>query len=189
MAGLISADGYIDEKNHRVSLRMTEPAKEVLEKLRDYFSVSNEVAMYKGKGFKGELEMYDLTISSKTLLEKLRELNIHGRKKDLLVRFPDMSLLDDDCREMYMRGLWDGDGTIRSNGVSSIFQQSKLMIDAIIEFISSLNITNDIKCYERYRDGYLIGYEISFRSHYFYDWLYRSNLDFKIESKYLRQFG
>ena len=116
LTGLISADGYIDEKYHRVCIRMNEDAKEMLEDIRDYFNVSNPVVSYinRSKGqFISDYTLYDLTISSRVLIEELRKLNIYGRKKDLLVRFPDMSKLSEVNQEMYMRGLWDGDGTIR----------------------------------------------------------------------------
>ena len=82
LAGLISADGYIDERNHRVTLRMNIDAKEILEKLHDYFEVSNPVVPYSGTGgYTQGYTMYDLTISSKKLLDELRKLNIYGRKK------------------------------------------------------------------------------------------------------------
>lgn len=80
MAGLISADGYIDEKNHRVCLRMAESARDILEKLREYFSISNSIATYNTTGYSGNITMYDLTISSKKLLDRLSQLNIYGRK-------------------------------------------------------------------------------------------------------------
>lgn len=112
MAGLISADGYISDKHHRVVIRMNDDARGILSKLREYFKVSNELYSYEVKGhddFKG-FKACDLTISSKKLLEELGKLNIRGRKKDLGVRFPNMGMLNDECQEMYMRGLWDGDG-------------------------------------------------------------------------------
>lgn len=187
MAGLISADGYIDEKYHRVCLRMNVDAREILERLRLYFRVSNPVAEYTTMtGFNGKDRnepMYDLTISSKKLLDELGKLNIHGRKKDLLVRFPDMSMLSDECQEMYMRGLWDGDGTSRTTCTATdILEESELMIDAISNFLlNKLNIHCryvPVRTYHSIRlsckDGVV-----------FYNWLYRHNLDCCIKYKYI----
>lgn len=185
MAGLASADGYLDEKNHRLVLRMAVGAKEILHYLHDYFEVSTPVTPYKGSKSEFNVRdrvMYDLTISSRKLLSVLASLNIVGRKKDLGVRFPDMSKLSDECQEMYMRGLWDGDGAaIKNSWSTSILEESKLMIDAIKSYLElklGLNI--------RYSDS--SGYpSIQFsgdNAKTFYSWLYRHNLDCKIQYKY-----
>lgn len=184
LAGLVSADGYIDEKNHRVMLRMNIDAKEILERLHDYFEVSNPVAPYSGDGgYTQGYTMYDLTISSRKLLDELRKLNIYGRKKDLLVRFPDMSKLNDVQQEMYMRGLWDGDGTSYTNRrITDILEESHLMINAIGNFLKlKLGI-------DSYYDTNTKGFpKLNIRTRYwstFYDWLYRHNLEYCIEYKY-----
>lgn len=184
MAGLISADGYIDEKNHRVCIRMAESARDMLEKLREYFSVSNSVAAYNTVGYSGNITMYDLTVSSKKLLERLAQLNIHGRKKDLLVRFPDMNLLSDECQEMYMRGLWDGDGAVYNDKLyTSILEESQLMIDSIKLFIEcKLSLRVRYESGKKFPSVYISGKDVLT----FYEWLYRNYLDFKIEYKYDR---
>ena len=191
LAGLTSADGYIDEKNHRVTLRMSIEAKEILERLHDYFEVSNLVAPYSGDGgYTQGYTMYDLTISSRKLLDELRKLNIYGRKKDLLVRFPDMSKFNDVQQEMYMRGLWDGDGTIRYHSYTSIFQESELFIQAIAEYLVDKHNAK-LKVNPRIKDNIEIGYDLftdTPSALRFYSWLYRHNLTFKIEKKYNRQF-
>lgn len=183
LAGLASADGYIDVPNHRLVLRMSENAKEVLEYLRDYFEVSNGVKEYiSNGGFIPEVTMYDLTISSRKLLDVLAQLNIIGRKKDLGVRFPDMGMLNDECKEMYMRGLWDGDGTSSSNNLTtSILEESPKMIEAIKDFlINYLELeVNDITGKE------YPAISISAKNgKIFYQWLYRHNLDCKMQYKY-----
>ena len=184
LAGLISADGYIDEKNHRVTLRMNIDAKEILEKLHDYFEVSNPVVPYSGTGgYTQGYTMYDLTISSKKLLDELRKLNIYGRKKDLLVRFPNMSKLNDTQQEMYMRGLWDGDGTSYTNKrITDILEESQLMISAIGKF---LKIKLNIDCYYDINNKGFPRLSIRTNDWYiFYEWLYRHNLNCCIKYKY-----
>lgn len=183
LAGLASADGYIDVPNHRLVLRMSEKAKEVLEYLRDYFEVSNGVKEYIANGgFIPGVTMYDLTISSKKLLDILAQLNIVGRKKDLGVRFPDMSMLNDVCKEMYMRGLWDGDGASHSNTLAtSILEESPKMIEAIKDFL-----TNYLELEVKYITGKEYpAISISAKNgKIFYQWLYRHNLDCKMQYKY-----
>lgn len=88
-----------------------------------------------------------------------------------------------------MRGLWDGDGTIRNTGTSSIFEQSILMIKAIDHFITVQLGVNNSKITQRVVEGKLIGYDLYFHSFEFYKWMYRNNLDFKMQIKYVRQFN
>lgn len=184
MAGLASADSYIDESNHRVVFRMSEQAKEVLEYLKEYFEVSNAIKAYNTTGYSGKTTMYDLTISSQKLIDTLASLNITGRKKDLGVRFPDMAQLSDECQEMYIRGLWDGDGAVYNNKLyTSILEESQLMIDAIKEFLE-----NKLKLNVRYESSrkfpsiYISGSAVLT----FYNWMYRHNMDCKMGYKYNR---
>lgn len=182
MAGLASADGYLDEKNHRLVLRMAVGAKDTLQYLHDYFEVSTPVTDYDTRGYSGPITMYDLTISSRKLLDVLASLNIVGRKKDLGVRFPDMSKLSDECQEMYMRGLWDGDGAaVKDSWQTSILEESKAMIEAIKSYLEG-----KLKISTKYYDssGYPSIYFNGENARTFYKWLYRHNLDCKIQYKY-----
>lgn len=189
MAGLISADGYIQEQYHRVIIRMCIDAKDVLEKLREYFEISSEVAEYITNGYIDNVKMYNLTISSKKLLEELKKLNIRGRKKDLLVRFPDMKILSEENKEMFIRGLWDGDGTAYTNKrTTNILEESELMIIAINDFLSNdlgLNTCIDVIDNKYYKVN-ICDVE-SFKR--FINWMYNYNLDIKIEYKYKRYFN
>ena len=185
MAGLASADGYLDEKNHRLVLRMAVGAKDTLQYLHDYFEVSTPVTPYSGSksGFNPhDRMMYDLTISSRKLLDVLASLNIVGRKKDLGVRFPDMSKLSDECQEMYMRGLWDGDGAaVKGSWQTSILEESKAMIEAIKSYLED-KLEIEIRYYteSKYPSIQFNGENVKV----FYGWLYRHNLYCKIQYKY-----
>lgn len=186
MAGLISADGYLDTKNHRVVIRMASNALGILEYLSKYFNVSNGVKAYHAKGgyVDGGIDTYDLTISSQRLIDVLGTLNIVGKKSDLGVRFPDMSLLSDECQEMYMRGLWDGDGAVYNNRkYTSILEESGLMIDAIKEFIEKkLGLNVRYESGKGYPSIYISGEDVIL----FYRWMYRHNMKCKIDYKYER---
>lgn len=189
LAGLISADGYIDNANHRVVIRMNyNDWYLMLNKIRDYFSISNTVKEYSGKGgYANGYRMADLTISSVKLIDELAKLRIVGRKKDLGVRFPNMDMLSDECQEMFMRGLIDGDGCIREdNGGLSILEESDLMMEAIRTFINN-KFSLDYEFYSttKYKSIYIWKKDtISI-----YKWLYRHNLEFKLEYKYARALG
>lgn len=192
LAGLTAADGYIDEKNHRVVLRLKyDEWYDLLNKLRDYFSVSNTVKEYKGTGsYAGEYRMADLTISSKVLIEELKKLNIQGRKKDLLRRFPDMQSLSDECQEMFMRGLLDGDGSIReNNGGFSILEESDLMMEAILGYINTKFRFNYTFLKEENNRGFKHLYIWKKDAQNFYEWLYRHNLQFKLQYKFEHALG
>lgn len=188
-AGLVSADGYLDLKYHRVVLRMkNEDWNEMLNKLRDYFKLSSEVRVYRTRGYSGEIDMCDLTISSKKLIDTLKELNITHNKKDLKRRFPDMEKLRDECQEMYMRGLIDGDGSIHASGWCSILEESKEMMDAIGRYIKEkYNIEFRERKVETNNGKQCIEFFINrANTKKMLDALYKHNLNYKLDYKYRR---
>ena len=187
-AGLVSADGYLDTKYHRVVLRMkNEDWNEMFQRLRNYFKLSSEVKVYRTVGYSGEIDMCDLTISSQKLLDTLKELNITHNKKDLKRRFPDMNKLSDECQEMYIRGLMDGDGTLYSRGELRILEESEEMVGAIIEFLKH-KFSIECKMYNQKTNTGKDCKYISIKGKKCIEvlnWLYRNELDYKLQYKYV----
>ena len=192
LAGLISADGYISDQYHRVQLRLVVECRDILDKLAAYFNISNGVKLYHTKGgFADGREMADLTISSKKLLDELAKLNVSGVKKDNNLRVPDFNTMTDECQEMFIRGLWDGDGwgrIIDDKYDLAIFVPSEMTADALVDFFSTkLGVNMSVS--KKFNDnGILIGYTLKTTTSYCVEviatWMYKSNLDYKIEYKY-----
>lgn len=103
--GLITTDGYIDNRNNRVSIRMrNEGTEELLNNLKDYFEFNGSVRLYKEKD-------YDLTMTSKDLINFMASLGIYGTKKTYTVTVPN-TFPNRECVLLYLRGILDGDGNI-----------------------------------------------------------------------------
>ena len=137
-AGLIATDGFIDDKNGRVILQVSnEGSYEVLCRLKDYFEYSGEVNNYSGK--------FNLCITSRKLIEILGQLNISGAKGTSTIRYP-KHFYSKECEIMFLRGVLDGDGNIHTHTskhtgkiVGGAFRISSSCTDLIEGVISSVN--------------------------------------------------
>ena len=193
LAGLISADGYISDQYHRVQIELVVECKDILDKLATYFNVSNGVKVYDRKcGFADSREMADLTISSRKLLDELAKLNVSGVKKNNNLRVPNFDNMTDECQEMFIRGLWDGDGygtRYSQNGYRvSLFTPSKETAEALHKFFTQkfdIRI-NDIR--PRVYADRITGYDMDIcaNSKVIVKWMYRHNMEYKIDYKYNR---
>lgn len=193
LAGLISADGYISDQYHRVQIELVVECKDILDKLATYFNVSNGVKVYDRKcGFADSREMADLTISSRKLLDELAKLNVSGVKKNNNLRVPDFNTMTDECQEMFIRGLWDGDGYAQRLGNNSfrvsIFVPSLATAKALDQFLTTKFNVEYSGLKERIKNGKVIGYDIdAFKnSEAVINWMYRHNMEYKIDYKYNR---
>lgn len=193
LAGLISADGYISDQYHRVQIELVVECRDILDKLATYFNVSNGVGVYsKAGGFAPGREMADLTISSKKLLDELAKLNVFGVKKNNSLRVPDFNTMTDECQEMFIRGLWDGDGYTQRLGNNSfrvsIFVPSLETAKALDQFLTTKFNIEYSGFKERIKNGKVIGYDIDIfkNSEAIINWMYRHNMEYKIDYKYNR---
>lgn len=187
-AGLIATDGYIDLKNGRVSVRVqNEGSNSVLNCLKDYFEYTGEVRKYK--------KSYDLTITSKELIQKLKSLNVCGEQKSYSLKFPTIMSGNEDCQRMFLRGILDGDGNIHisySNISNQYIGGQFRIVEGSYDFIQGLiNYLNR---------KFKFNYEVSvFKSRgveypklemkvkdslIFYDWVYKNYPDFRFSDKY-----
>lgn len=144
-AGLIATDGYIDLKNGRVCLRMSnEGTEEILNNIAEYFEFTGTVKNYPKykKGIKYGIQ-YDLTITSKRLIEVLGEMNVNGDHKTQTINFPH-EFCNDDCAKMFVRGVVDGDGCIRtfkhSTGFAVVCDSEKFIVGMINYLNKRFNI-------------------------------------------------
>jgi len=108
--GFIVSDGYIDLKNSRVALAITDSPK-ILERLSKYFSKDKLTPVYKFKT-KDNHYSYKLTISNKYLVDLLISLGVGVPNKTSNVKFP--IFYNKTCFKMALRGFIDGDGNIRN---------------------------------------------------------------------------
>lgn len=184
-AGLIATDGYIDLINNRVSIRLkNEGAEQLLNNLKDYFEYSGKVRLYNGN--------YDLTITSRELITELEQLNVIGYKKTYKLLFP-RKFHNDTCQRMYLRGVLDGDGNIKSpngnrrGGQFRVVTASHDYIQGIINSINSkFNLNYKISIAKIKEVEYP---KLEMKIHdslNFYDWIYKDFDNFRLSSKYTK---
>lgn len=110
LVGLVISDGYIDEKNKRIVISLTNDY-EILETLSDYYSTNIKIPVYKYETNKENKIRYSLTLSDIQLINLFHSIGIYGNKKTFNVIFP-----DPNSKELFnflVRGFLDGDGNIR----------------------------------------------------------------------------
>ncbi len=144
--GFIWADGCNHLKNNYVSINISAVDKELLEKISRNIYVNNcedRISQYVRKRVfnKGtpEERLFDentikLTINSKHICGKLNDLGCTPRKS-LTCTFP-TTLSTDDLKRHFIRGYFDGDGSIYSN---------KMDTEYSIKFIGTLETMSSIR--------------------------------------------
>lgn len=111
--GFFFADGTTMEFNGKligVSFTQLEQDVDILEKIKSAMKSSN--VFYKETQKTNEKTKYKLSIRSKQLAKRVRELGA-GPKKSLTLKFPDENIFKSkDLIRHFIRGYFDGDGCI-----------------------------------------------------------------------------
>lgn len=135
LAGLVISDGYIDEKNKRIVIGLTNDY-EILELLSEYYSTTVKIPVYKyATNTEGKYK-YSLTFSDENLLELFHSIGIVGYRKTYEVTFPDPK--SKYLFNFLLRGFIDGDGNIRYHKESMhmefrFYTESHKLADNLIE--------------------------------------------------------
>jgi len=108
--GFLFADGYVYKKRNGISMCLKRNDKYILEKisniLESNYPLVDIISQYDEKyniSYKSRLY-----IISKKMINDLEKYGCHQNKSDTL-KFP---LIDDNLRRHFMRGYFDGDGTV-----------------------------------------------------------------------------
>lgn len=186
--GIIATDGYISLKTNRVSLRLrNEGAKDLLFALKEYFEFPGDIRVYNEKD-------YDLTMTSKQLIDFLEQHNVTGRDKTFTVGIPDY-FPNEDCVRMFLRGVLDGDGNIhivkRNNKITQwqfrIVTGSLNLIKGVQKlFKDYLNIDTPLKVHKIKGREYPALFLTNAESKKFYSWVYKGYSKFRLSSKFER---
>lgn len=106
--GLLYADGYVgDEHFNNVVLSLKD--KELLENIAEIIGYDGDIRKCKKGGFKNSQEGYVFNISSRKMAEDLRNKGLYPNKSLSLV---DLPVIDDRLFRHFVRGYFDGDGSI-----------------------------------------------------------------------------
>ncbi len=110
--GWIASDGciYINKKYSSYRLQFEIKDKEILELINELLDSNKQISYLKDR------DLYSLHLSSKYMIDRLLQLGITPRKSKII----EMPLMNDECKKHFIRGVFDGDGSV------SIFQNGKL---------------------------------------------------------------
>lgn len=133
-AGLVATDGHVDKVVPRATVSLVEETSDVLQHLASYFEYGGKIYHHK--------QRFTLCMSSTKMLTELQLMGVERfSNKTFDVGVP-QSFHSDDCRNMYLRGCMDGDGSIRkSNGAVRLHCGSEVFIDGLIKILQSMGLT------------------------------------------------
>ena len=112
--GRLASDGSLGER--QLSLLVAEHEEVLLPEIKKLCESFGHVSHRVGKGGRGPRRMHDLTVSA---LGLCRQLNVAGVK----TRIPDFAWQDSRLLAGYLRGMFDGDGTVTPDGPILCFGQ------------------------------------------------------------------
>lgn len=139
-AGLVATDGYLDYKNKRIALRVTnEGCNDVFEAIRNYFGFVRPLRCYTSNTAK--LPSYELLIPNSCIFKELDRIGIYGKKVERSFDIDWLLSADEDCQKMFLRGVSDGDGNI--HGVKGGFRISMTSSSFISNLITFMNVKFD----------------------------------------------
>ena len=144
--GILYADGYNDEKGE-VHLTLQEEDMEILEKLRLLIKSNKPLRYIKKSTGKNA---YSINIENKHISQRLKELGCI-RKKSLKLQFP--KWLDDGLYSHFIRGYFDGDGSIcrsKHNYQFSLEGNKDFLIELQKIIMKELNF-NKTKFYQKHK--------------------------------------
>ena len=187
--GLIYADGnnYIWGKKHCLTISLQDKDYDLLERVRQELGYEGRLRLnpLHEKNDKHR-NQYILCITDEYMCKRLKEIGVVQRKS-LVLRFP--KYLRPDLIRHFVRGYFDGDGTISFNKNSNKHMAG---IVGTFEFVSVISTilrsmfvknyiykpkqTNDSNTYEMRTTGNLSAYK-------FLSWIYR-DCDIKMDRKY-----
>jgi hypothetical protein len=108
--GLLYADGNIHRRVKKMRLKLIEPDKYLLEAMSKDIEYQGPLYFSKASDI-GNHDLWSLEIADVHMVESLYEIGLYPNKS-LTVEFPSLRHLSDDLFWPFIRGYFDGDGTI-----------------------------------------------------------------------------
>lgn len=112
--GFLYADGFITAQ-HKIGIALC--AKDILhiKKFRKDIEASHSIHVYEGHGYEGTKAYARIIISSKKIVSDLKKLGC-VEHKSLVLKFPNVKQVPQKYQLAFIRGYFDGDGSITSGG-------------------------------------------------------------------------
>lgn len=144
--GLLYADGNIYLKRNRVQITLQKKDKYILEEFSKFINSTAKLYVDREK-------YYKLILDSKKMVKDLINLGCIP-KKSLKLKFPSCEQVPENLMNHFIRGYFDGDGSISNSGTNGneiSFTGSENFISALIIYMKSKNF-NFYKFDKRYKN-------------------------------------
>ena len=190
--GFLITDGYNNEKDYVISIKLQERDKEILEKIRKIIGSNRPLVYFKEKtnikkdgGIIKGGPSWSLVISSKNISQKLALIGCY-QCKSLTARLP---TIRSDLYNHLLRGIFDGDGSINITHSSQyrfqIYGNKEFLEDIQKLLINSVGV-NKIKIYKHPTNNeYMLEYGGNNSSYKILSWIY-NNSTIYLQRKYER---
>lgn len=137
--GFMTADGYNHEKRHEIKLRLSIKDKDFLLKFRDTMYPNKDKPLYyhyRKNSDKKEISSCEVVIDSRNMSEQLKKHGC-GQKKTFDISFP--KCLNDKLTHHFIRGVFDGDGSICLSTLKSGEHKTMFSIIGYRPFMQEIN--------------------------------------------------
>ena len=184
--GFIYADGYITGNKLGISLANID--KTHLEKFKKCIDSDYEIKSYISNSVYGTCEYCRILINSKRVVEDIKNKGVINNKS-LKIKFPSDKILDTKLYNHFIRGYFDGDGSLvlSKNSINFKFCGTKEFLEALVDIFNSIsNYKYKKRLYKRRNDdknNYYISYDGRIKTLNIMDYLY-NNCNIYLERKY-----
>lgn len=182
LMGLAATDGCIDSNSFRLSIRLKAYDRQVLDSLSKHFRLSTGVRLYRNNA------VADLTLPSKLLVKVAESFNV-TKQKTFTLEVP-RSFYSDECLRLYMRGVIEGDGSLKINGQGisvRLYCGSEKFVEGLIDLIQNKFNFSVKKKFQKTKDKLYPGFEFGgLNAIVFLEWIYKDYPSFRIERKFER---
>lgn len=187
-AGLTATDGHLNECNNRVVISVKNEGSEItLQNILNYFECKAPISNYSNRG-------NEIRITSEKLLRTLACIGVQGTRKTYDLQFPN-HFYNIDCLRMYLRGVLDGDGSIKIKkskytnkyvgGQFRLVTASQEFIQGVINCVNKYLNLNCKLSIAKIRGKEYPKLEMTVEdSLKFYDFIYKGFEEFRFKDKY-----
>jgi hypothetical protein len=133
--GLLYADGC--NLSYRVTLQLID--RELIEKVCDAMGANRSSIRFRAAAFSTRSDSYTINLFSRHLCEQLTQKGC-GPKKTMKLIFPGPDIVPTHLLRHFVRGHFDGDGSVYSQIVRGTYTYLNVSIVGNIEFLTQLSI-------------------------------------------------
>ncbi len=187
-AGLVATDGNIDADSPRVAVRLADFDRDILDTLQTHFETNAPVRVF-ARRVGRQVPAAELLLPSKHLVKVLADSFCITPNKTNTLRAP-KDFHNEDCLRLYLRGVVDGDGSIRVTGKHNknvdvrLACGSEAFVDDLILLIEQAVQVKVKKTWMTTKSGRYAGFHLGGeRGTRFITWLYKGYTEFCIARK------